>query len=181
MSAWWASLFNEYVNPASVIVSLIVSVPIFWTWYEVTMGRKRRHKRWFREAQERKGSQPVLLIVDLISHRPIRTQVEHFRKTVDGLSEIPDGHVFVIDSGTIGAPGRDIRSDDMTTFADKLQQKIGEIYRIGPDVIHYFHQGPVASAAVAGAQLANICEVKIYHWNQKTYESWGLLRHRFVS
>ena len=31
----------EVLNPISIVFSIVLSIPVLWTWYEVALGRKR--------------------------------------------------------------------------------------------------------------------------------------------
>jgi hypothetical protein len=37
---------NDYLDPLGIWLGLILAVPIFGTWYQVTVGKQRRHRRW---------------------------------------------------------------------------------------------------------------------------------------
>ena len=166
--------FGDYVEPASVVVTLILAFPIFWTWWAVTIGRHRRHLRWLRSMRKVAGGMPSILIIDIprdSAGRSIKAQVERFRRDHADLSGIPEERIFTV------SRARGMTPDDMADFHRDMRKTAHEIYAAGTDVLHYFHQGPLPSAAMVGAEFANACQVNIYHWDQTTYHPWGPLKH----
>lgn len=166
--------FGAYVEPIAVVITLLLSIPIFWTWWEVTIGRRRRHRRWMEERRKAPGEAPSILIVDIprdSNGRSIKVQVENFRHRDAGLAAIPAERVFTI------ARSQGLKPDDMVGFQRDLRKAANEIYAAGTDVLHYFHQGPLPTAAMVGVEFANACQVNMYHWDQTTYRPWGPLNH----
>jgi hypothetical protein len=168
----FTAFVEVYLNPIGVVIGIVVAVPIFWTWWDLTMGRRFRHRRWRRAASREPGLRPAILIVDLLPNKDVRTAVEHFRAGSDALRAIPEQQVFVV--------GRNawLEPDDAPGLVRDIQAAAAEILRCGADVLHYFHAGPVFAAAVVGAEFANAgCRVLLYQNEQGTYVNFGPLRH----
>lgn len=169
-----ASWFGDFVEPIAVVVTLLLSIPIFWTWWEVTIGRRRRHRIWLRERRREVGNAPSILIVDIprdSAGRDVNVQVERFRKDNADLAAIPPDRIFRI------ARDRGMKPDDMADFQRQLRKTGNEVYAAGTDVLHYFHQGPLPTAAMVGVEFSNACQVNFYHWVQTTYQPWGPINH----
>ena len=65
----------DWLDPLGIVLGLIALVPIFWTWWDVVFGRRRRQRRWFAEISRRPGERPAILIVDLPElHRELRKE-----------------------------------------------------------------------------------------------------------
>jgi len=166
------SLTDGVLNPLSIWLSVIFAVPIFWTWWDLVLGRRYRHGRWRREVSGQAGSRPAILIVDLLPKKDVRAAVDHFRAGLDDLKRIPDEHIFVVRRDTWLEP------DDAPALVQDIQSAAAEILRCGADVLHYFHAGPVFAAAVVGAEFANAgCRVLLYQNEQGHYVNFGPLRH----
>lgn len=175
MMSYLGNWFGQYVEPASVIISLILAIPVFWTWWEVTIGKRRQHRKWLHAVKEEPGRNPSVLIVDIPKDSPgrsIKTQVERYRSNHAELALIPSDRIFHIQFGG------SLKPDDMARVQREIRKAACEIYAAGTDVLHYFHQGPVSSAAMVGAEFANACQVNMYQWDQNTYQPWGPLSHR---
>lgn len=171
--AWMNWLIDEVLNRIGIVVGLITLFPIFWTWWEVTLGRRRRHRRWFREAQETPGLRPAVLVVDLLEKGDIRTGVENYRRSSHALKDIPDDRVFAL-SRTVH-----LDSGDMPGLVAEVRRVAADVIRAGTDTLHLFYAGPVVPMAFMGAEFGNICRVILYHHDKTTgrYENWGPLRH----
>lgn len=48
------NFINDVLGPISVVIGIITIFPVLWIWWDVTFGRKRRHKRWFEEVRKLK-------------------------------------------------------------------------------------------------------------------------------
>ena len=163
---------DSVLNPISIWLSVIVSVPIFWTWWDLVIGRRYRHRRWQDEVSRQAGSRPAILIVDLLPKKNIRAAVEHFRAGYDDLRAIPEEHIFVVSRDAWLEPS------DAPGLVLDIQAAAAEILRCGADVLHYFHAGPVFASAVVGAEFANAgCRVLLYQNEQGHYVNFGPLRH----
>jgi hypothetical protein len=161
-----------YLDPIGVIVGIVIAVPVFWTWWEVAFGRSRRERRWFREAAERPGAYPAILIVDLKVGQNIAANVERFRVGQDGLKEIPRERIFHL------RRDQHLSRDDMPALHGELRDVAAQILASGADTLHYFHAGPTSVAALVGAEFANACQVLCYQYDQGVYLNFGPLRFR---
>ena len=160
------------LDPVSIWLGVIATVPIFWTWWDVVIGRRFRHRRWRREVSRDAGSRPAILIVDLLPKKDVRAAVDHFRAGSDELQAIPDERIFTVRRNTWLEP------DDAPKLVRDVQAVAAEILGSGADVVHYFHAGPVFAAAVVGAEFANAgCRVLLYQNEQGRYVNFGPLRH----
>lgn len=161
-----------YLDPIGVVLGLVVTIPIFATWYEVTIGRHRRHRRWFHEMRERPGQVPAILILDLLDGKDVRTSVERFRQTQPDLKDIPADRIFRI------ARDKKLVPNDLPKLHSELRGLAATILLSGTDTLHYFHAGPACIAALVGAEFSNAVRVLLYQHNPHTgsYENFGPLR-----
>ena len=44
----FVNFINDVLSPISVVIGIITFFPILWIWWDVSFGRKRRHKDGFR-------------------------------------------------------------------------------------------------------------------------------------
>lgn len=161
----------DYVDPIGVWLGVLLAVPIVATWYQVTIGKKRRHRRWAIEIRKRRGNRPAILVVDLLEGKSVLSSVERFRVNYETLKDIPPERIFIV------TRDRRIGADDMGALSQEMREKAGEILQNGTDVLHVFFGGPCIAAALIGAEFANACRVILYHQQQGDYINWGPLRH----
>ncbi len=159
-----------WLDPIGVVIGLLVTLPVFWTWYEVVVGERRRRRRWFNETRRHAGQRPAILIVDLLPDRDIRISVEHFRTAYPPLRAIPDDRIFVV------SRSRAVCSDDMPGLQEEFRLTAGRLIACGADRVHYFHAGPAIAAAMVGAEFANAVPVYLYQRQNGGYENFGPLR-----
>ena len=169
------NFINTTLDPIGIVIGLILAFPVFSTWYHVTIGRRRRERKWLAEVMRptNEGSRPAILIVDLLpGNKDILSGVERFRSTIPELRAIPKERVFRI------VRQKELGPEDMLDLARKIRDVAAKVYRSGTDVLYYFHGGPFPTAAMVGAEFTNGCRVYLYQWNRETYINWGPLRHR---
>ena len=159
-----------WLDPIGVVLGLIVTLPVLWTWYEVVFGERRRRRRWFHEARSDPGERPAILILDLLADRDIRTQVARFRSRNQRLNTIPDERIFVITRRKPLTPA------DMPNLQAQIRRMAARILASGADRIHFFHAGPACAAALVGAEFANAAPLLLYHYQDGTYHNYGPLR-----
>lgn len=159
-----------WLDPIGVVLGLVIAVPVFWTWWEVTLGQRRRRRRLFRELRRNPGGRPAILILDLLPGRDVRPAVERFRQTDEALRAIPEGRVFCLSRDVPLAP------EDMAVILEELRRVNARIVGEGVDVLHYFHAGPACTAALVGAELANSARVIIYQHDHGNYVNFGPLK-----
>jgi hypothetical protein len=166
---------TKTADPISIWIGLLTAIPIFWIWFDVVFGRRKRHNRWFKRAKTTSGRLPAVLIVDLLAGRDISAAVQHFMVQDDRLKEIPDDHIIKV------TRDRDITPEDMPGLARDVQDGIGEVLRLGADELFVFLAGPMCASAMVGAELSNIsCKVFLYQndrGSSSTYVNFGPLRH----
>lgn len=162
---------TEVLDPIGIVVSLLIAIPIFWTWWEIAFGAKRRHRRWFKQAQEHLGQRAGILIVDLKPGKNIRTTVEGFRQTDNKLKKIPPDRVFTL------AHNQPIKPDTMPEISRELRNTASEITHAGIDQVHLFYAGPAIVGCLIGAEFANSQQVLLYHHEHGQYINYGPIKH----
>ncbi|MCX7897146.1 MAG: hypothetical protein N2441_04665 [Rhodocyclaceae bacterium] len=164
---------RETLDPIATVISIVTALPIFWTWWSLTLGRQRRYRLWFESARKSSGKLPAVLIFDYLAGKNIRVQVERFLASHETLKEIPPERVFYI--------GREktLQPEDMPAVAQEIRAMVAEVWRTGTDELHLFLAGPLAIAALVGAELANSnCRIHFYQNHMgSTYVDFGPLRH----
>lgn len=169
------SVMNDFIlqvlNPIDIVLTIILSIPIFWTWYEVSLGRKRRQKRWLKEVSDNTGERPAILVVDLKPDLDIWPKVQHSRQQNDLLKKVPDSRIVHIKHATW------LKPTDMIELVGKLRKSLGRIAEFGADVLYLIYAGPLTPAAIIGAELANSCRVILFQYQQGTYINWGPLKY----
>jgi hypothetical protein len=166
----FSAFVMTFVDPIGVVVGILIAVPVFWTWYEVTLGQRRQRRRLYRELRGNPGVRPGILILDLLPGKDVCPAVERFRQTDEALKLIPTERHFVLsrDQGLTPEAMPEIHTD-LRAVAARI---VGE----GVDVLHYFHAGPAIAAALVGAELANSCRVILYHHDHGQYLNFGPLK-----
>ncbi len=159
-----------WLDPIGVVVGLVMFVPVVLTWYEVTLGRRRRERKWRRQVAREPGSRPGILIVDLLPGKKIGVAVENHRQQDKALKPIPRDRIFLVQRD------RPLTPDDMPQLARDIANQSAAALQAGVDTLHCFYAGPAPGAALVGAELANGCRVILYHHNKGRYENFGPLR-----
>ena len=159
-----------WLDPLSIVVGLVVSVPIFWTWYEVIWGRRRKQSRWFNEVRKSPGRRPGILIVDLLDRRDIKTAIENYRQQQSFMKTIPDDRIFCV------SRSKRLQPADIPTLIEDINKVSAQVISGGIDTLHYFHAGPAIAAAISGARFANSCRVILYQYSAGEYQSFGPLQ-----
>jgi hypothetical protein len=165
------AFISNWLDPIGVVLGLIALVPIFWTWLDVVWGRRRRQRRWLLEVRRDPGVRPAILIVDLLPGKDVRAQVEHCVANDETLRQIPSDRRFYLGRQESLTP------DAMAELVEELRQKAADIARAGCDTVHLFYAGPLAGAAIVGAEFANGARCLFYQHQQGRYENFGPLRH----
>lgn len=160
---------NSTLDPLGIVVGLVLAVPVFWTWYQVVWGSRRRYRQYLRAIRRAPGNRPAILIVDLLPGKNIRAAVENFRQQHEALRDIPQQRIFYLQRDGLGPYQLD-------EFKADIRKLAGEMYAQGVDRVHYFHAGPGMSAAMVGAELGNGCPVMLYHHEGDSYQNYGLLK-----
>lgn len=161
---------GDWLDPLGIVLGLVALVPIFWTWWDVVFGRRRRERRWFAEISRRPGERPALLIVDLLPGKDVHAAVENFRRREPALAEIPDERICAIVHGHVLTPA------DLAQLHRELREAAARLLKTGADCIHYFHAGPAIAAALVGAEFANGARVLLYQHDSGSYRCFGPLR-----
>lgn len=171
----WQAITNfimTYLDPIGIVVGLVLAIPVFWTWWQVVFGERRRQRKLFQELRKAKGTRPGILILDLLPGRNVRMQVEQYRQQDDVLKTIPDERLEQV-----------IRSEWLTPEAmpklhEEIRWKLDRLMQQGVNRIHLFLAGPVVGAAVAGAAMGNM-PVTVYQYQQGEYINFGPLKLDF--
>ena len=160
------------LNPISIILGIIVvAIPIFWTWYEVIFGRKRRQRQFLKDIKNSQGDRPSILVIDYRPDSDIFNQVLQARQQEELLKNVPDERIFHMKNDTW------LKPEDMFTLVEKLRNQLGKVAMKGTDVLYLIYAGPVMPAAVIGAELANSCRVILFQHQQGKYINWGPLKY----
>lgn len=162
---------SYWLDPISIVLSLVLAVPILWTWWDTVFGKNRRERRWFKEMRDRPANRPGILIVDLLVGRDVRPAVERFRLQTQELRDIPDDRILSV--------RRDVKfgPDMVLELQRELREAAATFLLQGVDTVHYFHAGPASVAAMVGAEFANSGRVLVYqHAENGSYEKLGPLR-----
>jgi len=170
---WLRDFIVDVLEPVDIVIGIILAVPIFWTWWAVTFGRRWQYRRWFKEIARKPGSRPAILIVDLLEQKEIAASVHRYRQSSDQLKDIPDDRIFTV------SREKRLRPDDIVDLVREIRNVAANVIRAGIDTVHLFYAGPVIPPAIIGAEFANTCRVILYQHTQEGYESWGPLRHDF--
>jgi hypothetical protein len=161
----------DWFAKTATLLGFISLIPIFWTWYEIAWGSKRRYKAWFEAVRQTPGRRPGVLIVDLLPAKEMRAQVENFLKGSPDLKAIPAERILSVNHL------KRTKAEDLPSLVLEVRQQIALLMRQGVDAIHLFYGGPCAVAAIIGAELRNGCRVQLYNHEQGTYVTFGPLLH----
>lgn len=161
-----------YVDPIGVVVGVLIAIPVLLTWWEVTLGRRRQQRRWFRELRSQPGERPAILVLDLLAGKDVAASVERFRQSNPGLRAVPRERVFRLTRDACLTP------DHMPGLHEELRALAARVITSGADTLHYFHAGPACVAALVGAEFANACRVILYQHSPRSggYVHFGPLR-----
>lgn len=161
----------SWLDRASIVAGLVLAIPVFWTWWEVTFGMKQRQRRWLKEVCLDTGARPSILMVDLRPGSDMRAQVTRFVEGHEALRAIPQDRRFRV------FRQHELTAQDMPELSEELRLRAADIARAGCDVVHCFYSGPVTAAMLVGAEFANSCRLMLYHFNQGQYIPFGPLRY----
>ncbi|MBU2003738.1 MAG: hypothetical protein KKF08_00015 [Gammaproteobacteria bacterium] len=162
-------IITTILDPLGIVVGLILAIPVFWTWYQVVWGNRRRYRQYLQAIRRAPGNRPAILILDLLPGKNIRAAVENHCQQHETLRDIARERIFYLQRDGLGAYQLD-------AFKSDVRRLVGEMYAQGVDRIHYFHAGPGMAAAMIGAELANGCPVLLYHHEGDGYQHFGLLK-----
>lgn len=172
MSDALRTIITDWLDPVGIVLGLIALVPIFWTWWDVVFGRRRRERRWFAEIRRQPGERPALLIVDLLPGKEIRASVENYRLVQPALADIAEERIGIVRRDAA------LRPEDMPGLQEDLRIVAAQLLKAGADCIHCFYAGPAVAAALVGAEFANGARVLLYHHEGSGYTNFGPLRSR---
>lgn len=164
------AFITNWLDPLGIVLGLLSLVPIVWTWWDVTFGRRRRERRWFAEISRRPGERPAILIVDLLPGKNVHATVENFRRRDDALAAIPGERIVSLVREQTLTPA------DLLDLHRELRATAAQLLNAGTDCIHYFHAGPAIAAALVGAEFANGARVLLYQHEGGCYRNFGPLR-----
>ncbi len=176
----WNFLQNftqQILDPIGIWIGLLLAVPVFWTWYEVTLGRRKRRKRWQQEIQQSQGQRPSILIIDCLKgKKSVRPKVEGFCQKHPVLQTITKDRIFEYSTDK-----ESLAPEDMPALVDAIREKAVDVYRSGTDVLHLFYGGPAIVPFFLGREFANACQVILYQHSGGTYTSFGPLNYDLAS
>lgn len=162
---------STWLDPISIVIGILLSIPIIWTWVSISFGERRQQRIWHKQARQQKGMRPAILVVDLLTDRDVRVQVDHYRAKDDILNAIPEDRIFTISRNKQFTP------DDVVDFQRDMRGASKTIMQAGVDVLHLFYAGPTVAAAMVGSEFANAgCRIILFQHTQGDYINFGPLR-----
>lgn len=165
----------EFLDKFSIVLSIVLAIPVIWTWCEL-MGRRKRRKQWMQDMQRTGGQRPSILVIDYLrGEKEMRASLESYRNKEQVLREIKEDMVFTLESKR-----EHLNPSDIPDFVDDLREKVAELSRTGTDTIHLFYGGPATLATFVGRELGNGCQVILYQYTQSSYVSWGPLSYDVI-
>lgn len=165
-----SDLIMTYLDPIGVVIGILIAIPVLWTWYEVTLGRRRQRRRLYQELSGNPGQRPGLLVIDLLCGKDVGPAVVQFCQTEESLKAIPPERRFTLSRDQALTP------EGMPDLCADLRRLAARVVGEGVDVLHYFHAGPAVAAALVGAELANGCRVILYQYDHGTYIRLGPMK-----
>ena len=162
--------FTDVLNPFGIVIGVATAIPVFWTWWEVVFGERRRRRVLLRQARNHVGMRPAILVVDFLPEKDMQAAVAHTRQNIPELQAIPEDRVVRI------AVDHWLKPGDMEEIYRRVQKGAGEVLALGADVVHLFYGGPSIGAALIGTELANSARVLFYQHHQGQYQNFGPLR-----
>lgn len=156
----------------------ITMLLVFWTWWEVVFGNKRKLRKLYQVAMRQTGDLPVILIANFLQHdRDMKSDVMRFINEHQHLKNIRQQHIFELSSDRPS-----IRPDDMLAVTREIRDVTMRISHTGTDCIHLFYGGPHIVASILGKEFANSHRVMLYQQDLQTkkYISYGPLAHHNI-
>ncbi len=172
MIAWnaFAHWVFTYIGPVSTLTGMTLTVPTFGTWWSVTLGRRRRLARMHSAERANPGERPAVLIVGLLPGRDIGPSVHGFLARNPVLATIAPERVEHVRWNDAIVP------DHVAAVQDLVHRAVARLLLSGADTLHVFYAGPVATAGMLGAELANTRRVLMYQQQGGGYVCFGNLR-----
>lgn len=159
-----------FADRAGILTGLILALPVFWTWWAVTFGAKRRQRRQIEQIRREPGRRPGILVVDLLIGKDVRAAVESYCSQDEVLKDIPDDRRCYVRRDQALCPA------DMPRLIEDIRSAHATLISAGVDKVHYFHAGICIAAALVGAEFGNSAQVILYHHGPGEYINFGLLR-----
>lgn len=165
---------KDILDPISIWVGIIISVPVFWTWWQVTFGKERQIRKWSLQARKSLGNNPAVLIIDLLPDTEMRPQVEQYLNR-QGL-KFPEDRYVIYDRKNTIAP------QDMPELYKEIHHAVARINFMAADVVHVFYGGPGCGAALLGGELSNLpCNIHYYQSSHGVgYQDFGPIRYPHI-
>lgn len=162
------NIIMDCLDPIGVVVGIVVSIPIFWTWWSLRYGKKRKHREWLSKIRSGK-TVDAILIVDLLPDDDMSPKVLKYLKK-RGL-ELEDEKIFKMTVEVKTTP------EELPQRVEQLRNTLAEISRLAPGNLHVFYGGPAAFSMLMGAEMANKGNVIVYQHTEGEYVNWGPIRH----
>lgn len=160
----------DLLDKAGVVLAWILALPVFATWYQISCGARRDRRRLWRQFRDAPGAYPVILIVDLLPNRNIRSVVERQRLQMQALREISAERIVELRRDAA------VTTDTIAELQDELANAVARILDLGADTVHLFFAGPGVVAAMLGAELSNGPRVVLYQYQDGVYLNFGPLQ-----
>jgi len=165
----------DILDKIGIITGLITAFISFATLIMVYR-QKTLLKRYSKNIAEKKGDNPAVLIVNLLSGS-IEAQVQQFMKKDALLANVSQDMVvsYSWQKKNLIAP------EDINEILREIQSNYSKIKEKGYDSLSLFYAGPTIIAAMVGAMLSNSPMVRVYQLDKgaQNYKYWGLLEPHY--
>ena len=155
---------NEFIftwlDPIGIVVGLLLAIPVLWTWYEVTLGQKKRLRRQQARAIKQPGQQPAVLIIDLNTNGQVETAVKKHLSKNAALKDIPADRIYRLCRDTAISP------KDMADLRQHIRKLASTMMTAGVDTVHFFYSGPVVVPPMVGAIFSNSHALMLYQYDR---------------
>lgn len=171
----WDGEIGVICGLTSLFLSIMMAIPVWWTWYAVLYGKKRKYRKWQEKMRKNPGKIPCILGVDAKIGGDPESAIRRFCLDSEALKEIVNNkdRCFWLHWKQNLVP------EDMEVFRTKLLEKITEMFHSGADTIHLFYAGPVTLAFLIGGELANSGRVMLYQYQNGEYQNMGAMKRPF--
>jgi len=181
ISAEIQNLFFQATNMLDTVgvwFGALTMLLVFWTWYEVVFGGKRKLRKLHQLAIKKPGELPVILIVNYLpDKKEMKSDVFRYINTDKSLNNIASEHIFEV------SPKRStVLVEDMPAVVSEIREIAQQISHTGTDCIHLFYGGPHVIASIIGKEFANSHRVMLYQQDRETkqYTNFGSLSHHNI-
>lgn len=155
------------------LASILALIPIAIAGYEIVYGDIARQRKMLNLGKKLDGAHEAILYIDLLPSTDIKATIEKQSKKL-GLDHIPEEMI----KGYSWKGSSFISRDEVGGVLVKGRKEYQKLLASGANVVHFFYGGPGAIASMFGSRFSNQVEVRLYHWNENSYELWGPLNEK---